>query len=203
MGSPVAVALPRFYAITESLVPDDPYKPILEQASGQTWLRRFRRLAEGDVCLIQLRVKHLASDHLDEIIDACLELSSSTGKRLLLNGSADTASQKSLAGVHLTSSALLGSETRPLAEPFMVGASCHSPGELQKAERIGCDFACLSPVKPTGSYDAGHILGLDRFSRWVSQCSIPVFGLGGLAREDLGEIMNAGGQGVAGISAFW
>lgn len=196
-------SLPGFYAITGPLAGDGSARPILQQEAGRRWLERFTRLVIGDVSLVQLRVKGLEPDQLEEIIQACLEHSTNRGVSLLLNGPASVALAHGLAGIHLTSKALLQTRQRPLPGKYLVGASCHSPEELLHAERLGCDFACLSPVRATKSYTGSEVLGIERFAQWVSQCSIPVYGLGGLEREDRHEICAAGGQGVAGISAFW
>jgi 8-oxo-dGTP diphosphatase len=94
-------------------------------------------------------------------------------------------------------------DKRPLSENFLIGASCHSPTELAHAAAIGADFACLSPVRYVKGYTEGEILGLERFSKHVRECPIPVYALGGMRRKDLPDVKEAGGQGIAGISAFW
>jgi hypothetical protein len=123
--------------------------------------------------------------------------------RLILNAPPELAAQLGMAGVHLTSSALMALDKRPLSENFLIGASCHSPTELARAAAIGADFACLSPVRYVKGYTEDEILGLERFAEHVRECSIPVYALGGMRREDLPDVREAGGQGIAGISAFW
>jgi thiamine monophosphate synthase len=122
---------------------------------------------------------------------------------LILNGSPELVPALGTAGVHLTSATLMGLDKRPLPDEFLVGASCHSPDELAHARAIGADFACLSPVKATTGYAEHETLGFDRFADWVAKCDMPVYALGGMRREDLEAVRAAGGQGVAGISAFW
>ncbi len=121
----------------------------------------------------------------------------------MLNGPPELVIALGMAGVHLTGRALGQLEARPLPESFLVGASCHSPDELARAAAIGCDFACLSPLRVTKGYSERDALGFDRFADWVKACEIPVYGLGGLGRDDLEAVHEAGGHGVAGISAFW
>jgi 8-oxo-dGTP diphosphatase len=97
----------------------------------------------------------------------------------------------------------MSQKQRPLAQRFLLGASCHSLEELHHAEQIGADWACLSPVNRTTSHPASTPLGMETFSSWVSAVRLPVYGLGGLAEADLPCVRAAGGQGVAGLSAFW
>jgi len=195
--------LPAFYAITAPLRADGSNNEILDQPSCLGWLEKFERLISSDVSLVQFRVKDLEFVHLEALTEQCQALAGAQGVRLLLNGPTSLAQRLGMARIHLTSDALMQCSGRPLPDDFMIGASCHSPKELAAAEAIGADFACLSPVKVTRGYSADEILGFDRFGEWASNSGIPVFGLGGLVREDLGEIVEAGGQGVAGISAFW
>lgn len=135
--------------------------------------------------------------------EAVARVAATSGVRLLLNGPPDIVLALGMAGMHLTSAALAEFEQRPLPERFLVAASCHSPEELARAQTLGANFACLSPLRVTKGYSSEDALGFDRFAEWVSACEIPVYGLGGLGREDLETVQEAGGQGVAGISAFW
>lgn len=196
--------LPEYYAITAPLKAD-PFTPtpFSEQPACRDWLEKFGRLLDRGIELVQLRAKDLPPAQLEELARHCQGLAQERGIRLVLNGPAGLAKEIGMAGVHLTSKALMGSSRRPLPGEFLVGASCHSPQELQKAEAIGADFACLSPIRPVKGYDSEAALGFERFGEWVAECGIPVYGLGGLRHEDLPAVRNAGGQGVAGISAFW
>lgn len=195
--------LPEVYAITARLETGDWSAPVLQQSACIDWLKRFQRLLESGVQLIQLRAKELGPEQLEVLARHCQGLAATRGVRLLLNGPVELVRQLDMAGVHLTAKALMGLTERPLPAGFLVGASCHSSEELAQAEAIGADLACLSPVKPTKGYRPEDALGFDGFALWVAGCNIPVYGLGGLGREDLDEIRRAGGQGVAGISAFW
>jgi len=195
--------LPRFYAITPSLQVEDHSLSILQQVVCQRWLVSFIQLLESEIKLVQLRTKALNTDQLETLTSHCQRLATKQGVELILNGPPDLAEQLGMAGLHLTSQALMESDQRPLSDDFLVAASCHSMEELKHAEEIGVDFACLSPVKPVKAYQSDYHLGIDAFRVIVSGCSIPVFGLGGLVKQDLADIVRAGGQGVAGISAFW
>lgn len=195
--------LPSFYAITAPLRDDGSALPILEQPACRAWLQRFADLLAGGIELVQLRTKALGPGPLEELARHCQSLAEARGARLLLNGPATLARNLGMAGVHLTSAALMALESRPLKKSFLVGASCHSPHELAKAESIGADFACLSPIRATRGYTEADLLGFEGLADWSSSCSIPVYALGGMRREDLDRVLESGGQGISGISAFW
>ncbi len=199
----MAERLPGFYAITAPLTDVSDRQPLLEQNACQDWLAIFRRLLDSGLDLIQLRAKALNPEQLETLARHCQGLAEKRGVRLILNGPPALAESSGMAGVHLTGKALSELERRPLSCQYLVGASCHSPRELHKAVRTGADFACLSPVRPVLGYENAEHLGFGTFEKWVSDCEIPVYGLGGLVQGDLDKIVEVGGQGVAGISAFW
>lgn len=177
----------------------------MEQPACRAWLAGFQRLLASGVALIQIRAKDLPEPQLKQLAGACRSgaLAANPPPRLLLNGPPTLAKDLCLAGLHLTSTALMALTKRPLPEDYLVSASCHSPEELAQAQAIGADFACLSPVKHTKDYKPSEVLGLETLAAWVADVDIPVYGLGGLVRDDLQAVRDAGGQGVAGISAFW
>jgi 8-oxo-dGTP diphosphatase len=106
-------------------------------------------------------------------------------------------------GLHLNTISLGQLSERPVADGVWLSASCHNPFELQRAESIGVDFACLSPVKTTQSHPQAAPLGWLLFADWVMEASIPVFALGGMIDADLERAMASGAQGIAGISNWW
>lgn len=185
------VKLPRLYAITG------------EARSCPDWWGRFESMLAAGCSLVQLRCKYDGPRDLETRARRVSDMCQAAGATLLLNGPVELVRRLDLAGVHLPSAYLMTLEERPVSARRLVGASCHAAAELEQAQHIGADFACLSPVLTTRSHPGADTLGLDGFARLVSGCDIPVFALGGLGPTDLGRVREAGGYGVAGISAFW
>lgn len=71
------------------------------------------------------------------------------------------------------------------------------------AERLGVDFAVLSPLLPTASHTDANPLGWRQAHAMLSNCRLPVYLLGGLTGEDLAAAHNAGAQGIAAIRGLW
>ena len=105
-------------------------------------------------------------------------------------------------GVHLGSEQLATLDRRP-AVPGLVAASCHDADQLQAAQVLGCDFAVLGPVRPTASHPGGAVLGWEGFAALRATCSLPLYALGGLGRQDQGIARDHGAQGIAAISGLW
>ena len=183
--------LPRLYAITGRT----------QTPSG--WWDRFENLIAAGYSLIQLRCPEDDPASLEHRARQAAEVCRSAGVQLLLNGPVSLVRRLDLPGVHLRANVLMSLEDRPLSSRRLVGASCHSAAELAQAQHIGVDFACLSPVRPTASHPGAAILGWEQFGRLVSECEVPVFALGGVGPGDIAAARQAGGYGVAGISAFW
>jgi 8-oxo-dGTP diphosphatase len=126
------------------------------------------------------------------------------GAQLLLN--ADIEGARLLGegiGVHLQASQLAKLSERPLPWRKTVGASCHDASELALAAAIGADFATLSPVSATATHPLALPLGWQQFRHLTEAAALPVFALGGVTPTQRVDARGAGGQGVAGIRAFW
>lgn len=186
----IANPLPDTYVITAG-APADP-----------AWWASFGRVLDRGYRLIQLRLKSLPEAELRAVVARAAPLAQARGCSLILNGPEEWVPRFGLAGLHLTSDRLMALTRRPLPAELLLGASCHNLQELRQADRIGADFACLGPVHRTESHANRAPLGLEVFREWVSQCRLPVYALGGLGEQDMEAVRNAGGQGIAGISAF-
>ncbi len=185
--------LPRLYLITPPGLEGPPLLEGLERA-----------LARG-ARLVQLRLVPLRPKGHAALAAEALDLCRARGARLLLNGPPELAAAWGMDGVHLSAARLAALEARPGPRGWLVGASCHGPGELARAAALGLDYALLSPVLPTASHPGRPPLGWARFAAWVRAAAgrLPVYALGGVAPEDLARARQAGAWGVAGIRSFW
>ena len=69
--------------------------------------------------------------------------------------------------------------------------------ELYQAEQLDMDFVVLGPVLPTLSHPGCPPLGWHKFATMIQGCSIPVYGLGGLRKDDLAIAWEHGAHGLA------
>jgi len=192
-----AARLPAVYLITGA------------SDTGPEFLQRAGDHLQQGVRLLQLRLPKALALHRQEIALRCSILARKYGAEVLLNGSLKAAAEAGI-GCHLPAREMMQLDEKAVGRwradrvvPCLLAASCHNADELQQAEAIGCDFAVLSPLKATSSHPRATLLGMDTFARLLRAARIPVYALGGLRRDDLTMVRAAGGQGVAGISAFW
>lgn len=85
----------------------------------------------------------------------------------------------------------------------MVGASCHSSDDLQRAGAVEVDFAVCGPVQPTQSHPDAAGAGWEAFEATIARTPVPVYALGGLKAADLDRARSAGAQGVAMQRGAW
>jgi thiamine-phosphate pyrophosphorylase len=183
--------------------------------------RLDRALARG-IALVQLRAKRLDAARFDELAAQALTLSHARGARLIVNGPRrhaciveapnpasgldPTDHGGGLAGAdgfHLTSEQLMKCSTRILSDAKLLSAACHTEEQLAQAERVGVDFATLSPVLPTASHPGASTLGWDYFGECVGRARVPVYALGGMTREHCAKARALGAQGIASITGLW
>jgi 8-oxo-dGTP diphosphatase len=182
-----ALKLPKYYVI-------------LEGRDSQVILENCRRLAQSGIKLIQLRAKSLEIEQANKLLKKILQICADYQVKLLIN-SDFPAKPCLIDGIHLSSKALMATQTRPKGHTI-IAASCHNLIELQHAEAINVDFAVLAPVQKTVSHPLTQALGWQEFARLVKMVNLPVYALGGLKLNDLDTAILAGAQGIAGISAF-
>lgn len=177
-----------------------------EALGVDSFLARLDLALANGLRLIQLRDKTLPQDERLRLAQETARRAHRYGARVLLNGSPELARAAGADGVHLDSSAAAKLASRPeFAEPdsFLLGVSCHDAAELAHAAAIGADFALLSPVLPTLSHPGAPSLGWDVFAAVAAASPIPVYGLGGLERDDVVLAQSHGAHGVALLRGAW
>lgn len=155
------------------------------------------------VRLAVLRAKALADAELVDLARRAVRICHDAGAQLLVNARPSLLDASGADGVHLDSARLMAVGSRPVPAHAWLAASCHDAAELAQAERIGADFAVLSPVAATASHAGVRPLGWGRFRELVEEVNLPVFALGGMGCGQLDAAWEHGGQGIAAVRALW
>ena len=192
--------------ITAAQLP--PYYAILDDADESLLLINLQKILIRGIKLIQLRLKTLPTETIENFIEQAYPLCKQQGASLLINSAVKNAEDFAVDGIHLTSRHLMSITKRPAfprgtsEQAHWVAASCHNLQELQHAQTIGVDFVVLAPVLATKTHPETEPLGWEQFAKLVSKTNLPVYALGGLSESSLDMARQAGGQGVAAIRAF-
>ena len=172
-----------------------------ESLGVDSFLARLDVALANGLRLIQLRDKTLPDEVRLHLARETVRRAHLHGARVLVNGPPDLARAAGADGVHLDSSAAAKLTARPDSE--WVGVSCHDSTELAHAATLGADFALLSPVLPTLTHPGAATLGWETFSALAAASPIPLYGLGGLGRDDVALAQSHGAHGVALLRGAW
>ncbi len=155
----------------------------------------------GGADLVQLRDKYKNSR---ELYETAQKLRKICDKSLfIINDRLDIALACNADGVHLGQSDLpLAAARKLVPRPFIIGISIQSVNDAISAEKDGADYVVISPVFDTGSKDdAGEGLGTELIREVKKAVKIPVLGIGGINLINAVEVIKAGADGIAVISA--
>ncbi|HZD61002.1 MAG TPA: thiamine phosphate synthase, partial [Anaerolineae bacterium] len=158
---------------------------------------------EGGASIIQYREKSASSRTLLETAGRLRELTAGAGVKLIINDRVDIALAVGADGVHL------GQDDMPLevarhimGDTYIIGISATNLDEAIAAAKNGADYIGLGPIYPTPSKeDAAPPIGLEGLSTVASAVSVPVVAIGGITIDNVEEVVMAGADGIAVISA--
>jgi len=174
------------------------------QTAGRPLPAVVAEALRGGLRAVQLREKDLAAGQLFELAVELRQLTREYGAKLLINDRIDIALAVAADGVHLGKAGLpLPEARRILGSELLIGYSAHSADEALQAQSGGADFVTLGPVYQTPSKaQYGEALGLSALAEAARVLTIPVFALGGVKLSSIAEVLSAGAQGAALISAI-
>ncbi len=167
------------------------------------FLHKLQKVLEQGIQLIQLRAPERSRESYLALAERVVVQAHLAGAKVLLNGEPGWVESVGADGIHLNGHRLKQMDRRPLEQNLLISASCHNREELDQAAGIGVDFAVLSAVLPTQTHPDRTPLGWERFTELVEPAPFPVYALGGVNQEHIGQARQHGGQGVAAIRAFW
>jgi thiamine-phosphate diphosphorylase len=158
----------------------------------------------GGVTCVQLREKHCSTREF--IREACRLQPILRHHKipLIINDRLDVALAVGAEGVHLGQSDMHIVDARRLVKHNMIiGVSAECLDDAIVAEQEGADYIGISPVFSTGTkVDTAAPLGLEGIRLIRRAVHIPLVGIGGINVGNVREILSAGANGVAVVSAI-
>jgi len=180
-----------------------------EQAGGHSLPDLARQCASGGATLIQLRDKLSATRAMIEAARAIKQALAPLGVPFVVNDRLDVAMAAGADGVHLGQEDMTVTDARRLLGPdAIVGLSIKSVGQAEAApvdliDYVGSGgvFVTLSKQQknpPIGPAGLARIIAVLR----RRAPDLPVCGIAGIDASNAGEVIGAGADGVAVISAL-
>lgn len=175
-----------------------------DAAVGKDILQLIAEAVEGGATIIQLRGKKWSSrEFLDMGIKAFRFLRHQRIP-LIVNDRVDIALACEADGVHLGQDDMpLPYARETLGKSRIIGISVATPAEAEAAEKGGADYVGAGPVFSTLSKrDIGPLLGLEGLRMIREKVKIPILAIGGISASNVADVISAGADGVAVISAI-
>ena len=158
----------------------------------------------GGVTCVQLREKQCRTrEFVDEAL-ALKPLLKDCNIPLIINDRLDVALAVEADGVHLGQDDMPISMARAIAgSSLIIGISAESTEDALRAEQEGADYIGISPIFATPTKpETGPPLGLDGVRKIREVVDIPLVGIGGINELNAAEVIAAGADGIAVVSAI-
>lgn len=173
-----------------------------EVGRGRDVLSLLDAVLAGGCRLVQLRDKRST---LAELYPTALQLSRrcrEAGALFIVNDRVDLALAVQAGGVHVGQEDLPARAARPLLAPgMMLGVSTHDPEQARQAVADGAGYVAVGSIFPTATKASFALVGPELVRTLRPAISAPLVGIGGITADNAAEVIAAGADAVAVISA--
>lgn len=171
---------------------------------GRPLMEVVTAAVQGGVTCVQLREKNCTGR---EFLQQAIQLKSLLAPLkvpLIINDRVDIALAVDADGVHLGQHDLPLADARRLLGPErLIGISAETVQDALEAEQNGADYIGISPVFSTPTKtDTAQALGLAGIRKIRQQTSIPLVAIGGISNVNAAQVIQAGADGIAVVSAI-
>jgi thiamine-phosphate pyrophosphorylase len=164
----------------------------------------MRTAAEAGAVLFQYRNKTASMKDAYMEALALRDAAAKAGVLFIVNDRCDLAMAVDADGVHLGQQDLPLDLARKVMGPNkLIGISTHNADQVREATAGKPDYLGFGPIFTPGSkQDHAPVVGLEGLRTIRSLTALPVFAIGGIHIDQVDEVMRAGADGVAVISAI-
>lgn len=156
---------------------------------------------KGGADVIQLREKGMSRRERLELGFKLRDITRKYGVLFIVNDDVDLAIILDADGVHLGQDDIPIKYVRPLLKDKIIGISTHSVDQIKEALDSGADYIGVGPVFDTiTKKDRENTVGLELISKAKDICSIPYVAIGGIKKENINSLVDAGCNRAAIIS---
>ena len=159
----------------------------------------------GGAGVVQLRDKGASTEALYRAGLRMQELAKRAGAAFVVNDRLDVAQATGADGAHVGQDDMPAAVARGLlGKDAIVGVSVENGEQAQEAERDGATYVAVGPIyEARGSKaDAGPPVGPDAVAEIKRHVSLPVVAIGGINHENAAEVVAAGADGLAVMTAI-
>jgi thiamine-phosphate pyrophosphorylase len=172
--------------------------------AGRDELDIADQIIEGGARVIQLRDKQSKKRELLLVAQKLQKLCSQAGVLFIINDYLDLAMVVDADGLHIGQEDLpLPVVRRELPIDKIVGCSVTTVSQATKAQNEGADYIAVGSIFPTTTKTEATVVGVDMLKELKRTVSTPLVAIGGINQNNIGEVVAAGADAVAVISAVF
>ncbi len=174
---------------------------ITDSRFGYTHEEIAEIVLKAGIRVIQFREKIMSTKKMYEIGKKLRKLTTDYDALLFVNDRIDVALAVDADGIHIGQDDMPAFVAREIF-PGYIGVSAKSVEEAKKDEKYA-DYLGVGPVFPTKTKeDAGKAIGIETLKEIVNQVSVPVVAIGSVNKDNALNVLKAGVDGIAVISAI-
>ncbi|MGC3975156.1 MAG: thiamine phosphate synthase [Nitrospira sp.] len=164
----------------------------------------LRVAAALGVRLFQYRDKQATMKEAYARALALRQAATEVGAMLIINDRCDLALAVKADGVHLGQDDLPLANARQILGPeAIIGLSTHNQEQVREAVALQPDYIGFGPIFSTATKtDHDPVVGLEGLRAARALTTLPIFAIGGITSQHVSDIMTAGADGMAVISAI-
>lgn len=162
---------------------------------------------QAGITMFQFREKGpraLKGEEYEEFAKACQRLCNHYHVPFIVNDDVELALKLQADGVHVGQKDMALVNIREQFKGKIIGVSVHNEGEMSKALLNGADYVGIGPIfETTSKRDAEPPTGVSIIKEMRNKYpKYPIVAIGGITTENSPEVLQAGADGVAVISAI-
>ena len=147
---------------------------------------------------IQLREKQMSKREIFEVAVDIRKITAVHGATFIVNDYIDIALAAGADGVHLGQEDMPISDARKvMGRGKIIGISTHTLRQAVLAQESGADYIGFGPMFHTTTKNAGSPKGLRALRKIRNHITIPIVAIGGITRQNINEILEAGADACA------
>lgn len=173
-----------------------------EACAGREPVEIARLALEGGAAVLQWRDKRRDKGEQLAPARAMRALCAQHRAAFIVNDHVDLALAIGADGVHLGQRDLPIEAVRPFVPPdFLIGVSTNNAAEARRAESAGASYVAAGSIFATASKETTRPASPQRLREVKAAVSVPVVAIGGIDASNIREVLEAGADAAAVISA--
>jgi len=122
----------------------------------------------------------------------------------IINDNIDVALAVNSDGLHIGNKDIsFENARRSIGENKIIGITAHNVSEAINAEKLGADYIGLAPIfKTQTKIDSIEAIGIKELESVRKNVTIPIVAVGGIKKENIKDVIKAGANSIASISAI-